>query len=410
MFLSFLHLVCILLLQILPILASLFWNGKDDILAPRTSGDSSGFSVHAVLGPASNSSAKTIRRGDGIWFAADTDYEWYIPIQAGTLPQTILVQPDTGTPDFSLMSTLIPVASRGVAPVYDPSKSSTAVQTPGITWAQGYGDGSIFFTGVIFRDIITVGGLTVHNYEFEVCETSKSQVGGAPYGNFGLNIDPAGMPTLPHRIPSFFPTVMAWLDGKVTTRNDPWSLMLFDTDHVTDPVFAVDFHKSTSRGVFGFGHVDRKKYVGEIAYTLVMADNGGEWVVSISGIVVGGTFIKGSFNVIIDTGNRYGFEIPRWALDRHFGQIPDISWDSYWTTYTFPCDYPLPDLVLGVGDTGSVRIPGFIIETFKEDKKANLCRINLHEGGGWGKHIVELLFVVFDYGNKRVGLAQKSSY
>ncbi|CZT01112.1 uncharacterized protein RCO7_02782 [Rhynchosporium graminicola] len=276
--------------------------------------------------------------------------------------------PDTGTPDFSLMSTLIPVASRGVAPVYDPSKSSTAVQTPGMTWAQGYGDGSIFFTGVVFRDTVTVGGSTVHNYEFEVCETSKSQVGGAPYGTFGLNIDPA------------------------------------------DPVFAVDFHKSKSRGVFGFGHVDRKKYVGEIAYTPVMADNGGEWVVSISGIVVGGTFIKGSFNVIIDTGNRYGFEIPRWALDRHFGQIPDISWDSYWTTYTFPCDYPLPDLVLGVGDTGSVRIPGFIIETFKEDKKANLCRTNLHEGGGWGKHIVELLFVVFDYGNKRVGLAQKSSY
>ncbi|CZT09967.1 uncharacterized protein RAG0_14566 [Rhynchosporium agropyri] len=271
-----------------------------------------------------------------------------------TPPQTILVQLDTGTPDFSLMSTLIPVASRGVAPVYDPSKSSTAVQTPGMTWAQGYGDGSIFFTGVVFRDTITVGGLTVHNYEFEVCETSKSQVG--------------------------------------------------------DPVFAVDFHKSKSRGVFGFGHVDRKKYVGEIANTPVMADNGGEWVVSISGIVVWGTFIKGSFNVIIDIGNRYGFEIPRWALDRYFGQIPDISWNSYWTTYTFPCDYPLPDLVLGVGDTGSVRIPGFIIETFKEDEKANLCRTNLHEGGGWGKHIVELLFVVFDYGNKRLGLAQKSSY
>ncbi|CZT43447.1 uncharacterized protein RSE6_03491 [Rhynchosporium secalis] len=369
MFLPFLYLVCILLLQILPILASPFWNGKDDILAPRTSGDSSGFSVHAILGPASNSSAKTIRRGDGIWFAADTDYEWNIPIQAGTPPQTILVQPDTGTPDFSLMSTLIPVSSRGVAP--------------------GYGDGSIFFTGVVFRDTITVGGLTVHNYEFEVCETSKSQVGGAPYSTFGLKIDPAGMPTQPHRIPSFFPTVMAWLD---------------------DPVFAVDFHKSTSRGVFGFGHVDRKKYVGEISYTPVMADNGGEWVVSISGIVVGGTFIKGSFNVIIDTGNRYGFEIPRWALDRYFGQIPDTSSNSYWTTYTFPCDYPLPDLVLGVGDTGSVRIPGFIIETFKEDEKANLCRTNLHEGGGWGKHIVELLFVGFDYGNKRVGLAQKSSY
>ena len=112
------------------------------------------------------------------------------------------------------MSTLIPVAGRGEAPVYDPSESTTAVKTEGMTWAQGYGDGSIYFTGVVFKDTVTVGSLTVTNFEFEVCETSKTQVGGPPYGTFGLNIDPAGMPTRPHRIPSFFPTVMGALDGK----------------------------------------------------------------------------------------------------------------------------------------------------------------------------------------------------
>ncbi|KAG4430026.1 hypothetical protein IFR05_014495 [Cadophora sp. M221] len=82
---------------------------------------------------------------------------------------------------------------RGEAPVYDPMKSITAVKTEGMSWAQGYGDGSVYFTGIVYKDTITVGSLTVANFEFEVCETSKSQVGGAPYGTLGLNIDPDGM-------------------------------------------------------------------------------------------------------------------------------------------------------------------------------------------------------------------------
>ncbi|KAL2060843.1 hypothetical protein VTL71DRAFT_8895 [Oculimacula yallundae] len=271
MLFPFAHVVCVLLLHALHLMASPSRLVQKGGLEPRIYGSRSGFSVKAVIAPPSNRSARITQRGNGVWVAADTDREWFIPIEAGTPPQTILLQPDTGAPDFSLMSTLIPVASRGEAPVYDPMKSSTAVQTPGMSWAQGYGDGSIFFTGVVYRDTITVGGLTVTNFEFEVCETSKSQ---------------------PHRIPSFFPTIITWLDA---------------------PVFAVDFHKSTSTGTFDFGHIDRTKYIGDIHYT-------------------------------------------------------------------------------------------------KEDEKANLCRSNLHEGGGWGKNIIELLFVVFDYGNKRVGLAEKASY
>lgn len=176
------------------------------------------------------------------------------------------------------------------------------------------------------------------------------------------------------------------------------------------PVFTVDFHKSTSRGTFDFGRIESTKYVGDIFYASVVPDNGGLWVVPISGIVIRSTFVKLSFNVLIDTGNRNGFEIPRWALDRYFGQIPDVVWNDYWSTYYFPCNHPLPDLILGVGDTGKVRISGRAIEIFEEDARGDRCRCNLHEGGGWGKQIIELLFVVFDYGNRRVGLAEKSSY
>lgn len=177
----------------------------------------------------------------------------------------------------------------------------------------------------------------------------------------------------------------------------------------TAPVIT-DFHKSTSKVTFDFGAIDRNKYVGEISYASVVADNGGQWIIPISGVLIGKTFWKLSFNVLIDTGNPDSLEISRWALDYHSAQIPHAIWISDVGTYSFPCDFPLPDLILGVGDPGRVRIRGNFTETFKVDENANICRSNLHDGSAWGKNIIELLFVVFDYGNRRVGLAQKSSY
>ena len=81
-----------------------------------------------------------------------------------------------------------------------------------MTWAQNYGSG-VGFTGIVATDVIKVGSLTFANFAFEVCTTSKTQVGGAPYGTFGLNIDPEGSNTRPTKIKSWFPAVMNYLHG-----------------------------------------------------------------------------------------------------------------------------------------------------------------------------------------------------
>ncbi|KAL5316995.1 hypothetical protein ACEPPN_016047 [Leptodophora sp. 'Broadleaf-Isolate-01'] len=146
----------------------------------------------------------------------------------------------------TLMSTLIPLSVRGNAPVYNPSKLTTAKKIDGMAFSQSYARGSYVYSWLVYTDAITIGSLTFSNYAFEVCETSKTKIGGPSYGTFGLNIDPNGM--------------------------------LTKLDRIKNPLFAVDYHRSTSKGTFDFGFIDekKKKYSGSIAYTPIMANNGGE--------------------------------------------------------------------------------------------------------------------------------------
>ncbi|KAG4435629.1 hypothetical protein IFR05_008876 [Cadophora sp. M221] len=294
------------------------------------------------------------------------------------------------------MSTLIPLSVRGNAPVYDPTKSTTAKKIDGMTFRQSYAGGSYVYSGVVYTDAIKIGSLTFSNYAFEVCETSKTQVGGPPYGTFGLNIDPNGMPTKPDRIKSWFPAVMGYLHA---------------------PLFAVDYHRSTSKGTFDFGFIDENKYTGSIGYTSVLANNGGQWVVSISGFAVGTTFIKRSFNTLVDTGGVATLQFPRWAIDRYFAQVPNSTWNEARNSYQFPCDnvkYPLPDIVFGVGDSVKLTIPGKNLEHVLFNSALNQCGTYITAGSDdqvlWAKKVIENLYVVFDYGNRRMGFANKVSF
>jgi hypothetical protein len=125
------------------------------------------------------------------------------------------------------MPTLIPVKMRGDAPVYDPKKSSTVAVVKGLTWSESYSGGAYKYTGIVVTDVVKVGSITFANFAFEVCETSKTQVGGAPYGTFGLNIDTNGQPTTPTRIPSWFPAVMDYLfrEHPLFFKGCPWQLV-----------------------------------------------------------------------------------------------------------------------------------------------------------------------------------------
>jgi aspergillopepsin I len=58
--------------------------------------------------------------------------------------------------------------------VYNPTKSSTAKKLSGATWSISYGDGS-GASGDVYKDTVTVGGVTVTSQAVEAAKTISAQ-------------------------------------------------------------------------------------------------------------------------------------------------------------------------------------------------------------------------------------------
>ncbi|KAE8447170.1 hypothetical protein EG329_011001 [Mollisiaceae sp. DMI_Dod_QoI] len=329
------------------------------------------------------------RDGTEILAQSGSDSHWWISMYIGTPPQPLLVVVDSGTVDLSVMSTFINPAQRGLAPVYDPNRSQTAVLVDGYTWWQQYA-GSAPNMGYVVQDTVRVGSLSMTNFTFEVDNvTSLPHITGPPYGNLGFDPDPNGQPTSPKRMPGWLQTVMKFLH---------------------QPVFAIDFHRNSFRGVIDFGYIDSHKYNGSITYTPINQQT--LWAISIDGIGIGsGAYHQAPFDVIFDTGGD-GLVFPRWAMDAYFAQVPNSTWDSGINTYLFSCDpavrAKLPSITFGIGDNYRGVIPADHIHVgLLHD---NVCFTSLRAGDRafWGTSIIASQFVVFDYGNKRMGFAHKN--
>lgn len=74
----------------------------------------------------------------------------------------------------------------GTHAVYNPHKSKTSKEIPGLTWEISYADGS-HARGDVHRDTVIVGGVTIPNQSVEVArEMSDSFAEGGSDGLLGL--------------------------------------------------------------------------------------------------------------------------------------------------------------------------------------------------------------------------------
>ena len=176
------------------------------------------------------------------------------------------------------------------------------------------------------------------------------------------------------------------------------------------PLWTVDFRASTGTGQFEFGFIDESKYTGTMAYGPITT-TGGLWTVEIAGIGAGyddANFKPYPFQVAFDTGTGDG-QISRAVADLYWSQVEGAVWNDAWDNYLYPCTTELPDFVVQLADGNRVGIPkeGLFWKEGDDGMCATMLGIGDSDDTLWGQSWIEHWFVVFDWGNNRLGVANK---
>ncbi|KAI3333295.1 secreted aspartic proteinase precursor [Ustulina deusta] len=318
------------------------------------------------------------------------DIQYLTPVQIGTPPQTLNLDFDSGSSDLWVFSTETPPSSvRGQA-LYDPKQSKTSKAVNGASWTITYGDQSSS-GGVVYRDTVTVGNVTVQAQGVEAATTVSTQFTRDANNDGLLGLAFSTLNTVqPHQ-------ELTWFDNAADTL-----------DH---PVWTADlkYHKA---GTYDFGVIDKSKYSGKISYVNVNSSTG-FWMFDMSGYgVANSTFKPAQFQGIADTGTTLVMLPPQIVKD-YYAAVYGAKLDNYQGGYVFPCDAKLPNFVLGVGQS-KITIPGKYINYAPTDLVGMTCFGGIQSDEGIGFSIIgdvalKAAFVVFDASphQRRLGWATK---
>jgi len=334
--------------------------------------------------------------GSGSEVPADSiqnDLEYVVEVQVGTPGVNLRLDFDTGSSDLWVWSSELRSSTAGHN-IYNPANSSTSKIIPRATWNISYGDGSSA-SGNVFTDVVSVGDVSIPNQAVELAEKlspSFLQEGGSD-GLLGL-----AWPALNTVKPSIQATPV---------QN------MIKQNLIPLPLFTANLDKGDNKGFYTFGVIDAAKAgvsESDIQYTDV--DNSqGFWMFSSTTATVNGKTIPLTGNTAIaDTGTTLAL-VSDTLVKEIYKAIPGSKMDSAQGGFVFPEDATVPDVALAVGDSMfTINAADFAYGTATN----GMLFGGIQSRGDnpfdiLGDIFLKSVYVIFDQGNTRIGMAQRSA-
>ncbi|KAK9435785.1 aspartic proteinase [Metarhizium brunneum] len=316
------------------------------------------------------------------------DTQYAIEIGIGTPPQHIRLNLDTGSSDFWVFSTDTNPSMVDRQVLYDADKSMTSHFLAGESWKIKYGDNASA-SGYVYTDRVQIGETYVDTQAVQVAVNLTKDLSS---DNFVSGI--LGMAN----------------SAANTVRPTPQRTYIHNIkDNLAQPLFTANLQRQAP-GSYNFGYIDDSQYKGSITYTPV-EPSFPLWMVSTTGYRIAKTSHNERIDSIVDTGTSL-LLLPETVVSSYYAKVRGSSVHPQLGMRLVPCNADLPDFYLNIGSYRG-RVPGSYMNYGRIS--GNSCFGGMQSSGDLpfsvlGDVFLKAQFVVFDYGNARVGFANKQLY
>ncbi|KAH8684826.1 aspartic peptidase domain-containing protein [Tricladium varicosporioides] len=327
--------------------------------------------------------------------AVNTNGLYTFEVKIGTPVQKMNLMFDTGSGDFWVWSWLMPQTLTTGRNIYWGTNSSSSYFWQGQSYYAAYASGSSY--GLVYQDTVTIdapgGKFTVEGNPVECAQnvggTSLPGLTGVD-GMFGLNM---------------------WVnDSESPLPQQTW--FNFIVPSLASPLFTSSLVRNGT-GTFDFGYIDQTKYIGNIAYTPVATlaswPGSGYWMFNWTGFSFGNRqWNNTNLQVLTDSGTNLVL-MPVSIAKAYYAQVKGSRQQNngFWA---FPCSSTLPTFTFGVGNARfSIKAKNMIYIDFDEGVNCLGAIQNTEEDNliVFGTPWFEALFIVHDYGGRRIGFANR---
>ncbi|PCH40757.1 acid protease [Wolfiporia cocos MD-104 SS10] len=317
--------------------------------------------------------------------------EYVVPVSIGTPPVTLHLDFDTGSSDLWVWSSEIAGAHqyREQHRVYHPHRSSTAEHTNG-KWEISYGDGSSA-SGDVYTDNVHVAGIHIQGQAVEVAHHLSSAFlkDGGNDGLLGLAW-PKLNTVQPHRVATPMQNMM-------------------EKGLINPPVFTVKLGHGSEPSFYSFGYIDHTVTPHEIVYHHI--DNSkGFWEVASTAYAVNRQHRRRNQNntAILDTGTTLCL-VHDDVVEQIYHQIPGARYSNRRGGWIYPHHAKVPEIHLAIGHT-MYRLNAVDFPCSNAGDGLNFGGIQSRGNLDYdifGDVFLKSLYVVFNQGEKKVGVAQR---